>query len=348
MGEQTTMPLTRLKLSRFTAFDEIDIDLATGINVFIGANGTGKTHLLKIAYAACDITKSKTDFADKLVRVFLPSGRAIGRLVKRQQGSARGSADVWRGGKKLRVSFSNHAQTTKSATVTGGTEWSREPLESVFIPVKEMLSNGPGFRSLYAQREVHFEEIYADILDRAYRPALRGPMDADRKRVLSTLQKAVDGKVTVKDEEFFLKNRAGNLEFTLLAEGMRKLGLLWLLVQNGTLLRGSVLFWDEPETNLNPKLFPVLMDILLQLQRLGVQVFLATHDYAILKELELGVEADDTVRFHALYSEPTTGSLRCESKGTAFELEHSAIAEAYSSLYDRTLSRSLRPARHPK
>ena len=31
-----------------------------------------------------------------------------------------------------------------------------------------MLSNAPGFRSLYATREVHFDEVYADILDRAY------------------------------------------------------------------------------------------------------------------------------------------------------------------------------------
>ena len=45
------------------------------------------------------------------------------------------------------------------------------------------------------------------------------------------------------------------LEFTLLAEGMRKLGLIWLLIQNGTLGNSSVLFWDEPETNLNPKLY---------------------------------------------------------------------------------------------
>ena len=45
------------------------------------------------------------------------------------------------------------------------------------------------------------------------------------------------------------------IEFTLLAEGLRKLGLLWLLIRNGSLKPGAVLFWDEPETNLNPKLY---------------------------------------------------------------------------------------------
>lgn len=335
------MTLTRIKLEQFTGFADLDLDLSPGINVFIGANGTGKTHFLKVAYAACDITKTKLNFAEKLVRVFLPSGRSLGRLVKRQQGSVRGQIAVWRDKNELRASFSNHTKSASSATITGAEAWSSVAVESVFIPVKEMLSNGPGFRSLYSQREVHFEEIYADILDRAYRPPLRGPADSKRKRILGILQKAVEGKVTVKDEEFFLKNKRGNLEFTLLAEGMRKLGLLWLLVQNGTLLQGSVLFWDEPETNLNPKLFAVLMDILLQLQRLGVQVFLATHDYAILKEIELGKRDDDAVQFHALYRDTTDGELRCETADLPFELEHSAIAEAFSSLYDREIRRSL-------
>ena len=50
------------------------------------------------------------------------------------------------------------------------------------------------------------------------------------------------------------------------------------MIRNGTLQPDSVFFWDEPETNLNPRLFGVVIDVLLELQRAGVQVFLATHD----------------------------------------------------------------------
>ena len=46
--------------------------------------------------------------------------------------------------------------------------------------------------------------------------------------------------MTVAGEEFFLKNDDGDMEFTLLAEGLRKLGLLELLVRNGTLPNGSI------------------------------------------------------------------------------------------------------------
>ncbi len=166
-------------------------------------------------------------------------------------------------------------------------------------------------------------------------------MESRRKRVLKALQAAVEGKVTVRNEEFFLRDRHGNLEFTLLAEGMRKLGLLWLLVRNGTLLNGSVLFWDEPETNLNPRVFGVVIDILLQLQRMGVQVLVATHDYAILKELELLMRTDDHVRFCTLYRDEADGELACEAARFPFELDHSPIAEAFTSLYDRAVEHSL-------
>ena len=333
------MAISRLKFERFTAFRQLDFLPSPGINVIVGANGTGKTHLMKVAYAACDVSKTRAPFAQKLVRLFLPSGRSLGRLVRRQQGSSRCSVAVYRDEMKLRASFSNHATVLDSATITGAVAWASNPIRSVYIPVKEMLANSPGFRSLYSQREVHFEEIYSDILDRAHLPLPRGAPGPERRRLLSALQKTIAGKVTVKDEEFFLRNRQGNLEFTLLAEGMRKLGLLWLLIQNGTLLQGSVLFWDEPETNLNPKLFGPLVDILIQLQRLGIQVFIATHDYAILKELDLRRTDQDSIRFHSLYHEQ--GEICCRAAATYLDIHPNTIAEAFTDLYNREVRISL-------
>lgn len=334
------MSLTKLRLERFTAFDNLILALSPGINVFLGKNGTGKTHLMKVAYAACDITKSKIGFPEKLNRVFLPSGRSIGRLVKRFRTSVKGSVEVQRANVKIRASFSNHTEKPESASVAGLSEWMAQPLESVYIPVKEMLSNGPGFRSLYAQREIHFEEVYSDILDRAYRPPLRGPADQARKTLLRSLEKAIDGKVVVNNEEFFLKNKQGNLEFTLLAEGIRKLGLLWVLIQNGTLLDGSVLFWDEPETNLNPKMFGALIQIILDLQRAGVQIFLATHDYVILKELDLRKKDTDNIIYHSLFHD-NMGTLQCRQANRYLDVDPNAIAQTFSDLYDREVKRSL-------
>ena len=74
------MSLSAIHMERFTAFHKLRVNFSPGLNVFVGGNGTGKTHLMKVAYSACDITKSDMGFAEKLIRVFLPSDRALGRL----------------------------------------------------------------------------------------------------------------------------------------------------------------------------------------------------------------------------------------------------------------------------
>ena len=84
--------VTRIKLDQFTAFDSLDLRPSSGINALVGANGTGKTHIMKVAYAACEATKDHVHFAEKLTRVFMPAEGHIGRLVKRKRG--RGSALV--------------------------------------------------------------------------------------------------------------------------------------------------------------------------------------------------------------------------------------------------------------
>lgn len=297
-----------IKLEQFTAFERLSLRFSPGINVFIGENGCGKTHLLKLIYAACDVSKNQKSLAEKVYRVFLPSEGRIGRLVKRKSTSSTGSFELTRQVEglprplSLRLSLSNHTKDPANATISGAyKQWQEHPVESVYIPVKDMMANAPGFRSLYSLRNIHFEEVYADIIDRAFLGSLKGPTDAQRKRLLEILQQSMEGKVISKKEEFFLKNSHGELEFTLLAEGIRKLGLLWVLIQNGTLLNGSVLLWDEPETNLNPKLMRTVVQILIELQRMGVQVFITTHNFNLLKEFDLQCQPQDRILFHSLY-----------------------------------------------
>ncbi len=338
--------IKKVRFENFTAFEKLDIDCSSGINVIVGANGTGKTHILKTIYAACDVSKTKRSFAEKITKVFLPSNEQIGRLVKRSAISSSGFAEVIRSSfneeLKLRVSFSNHTKNSDKAKITGSPKkWTEAAVESVYIPVKEMLSNAPGFRSLYSTRQISFEEVYADIVDRALLPYLKGPTDNQRKKILTILQKEMDGKVTVKNEEFFLRTKQGMLEFTLLAEGLRKLALIWVLIQNGILLNGSVLCWDEPEANLNPKLMKTVAGILLELQRIGVQVFISTHDYVLLKEFDLLAKESDKIVFHSLYRDPTSGMLRAKTASNYLEIHPNAIADTFADLYDRDIQRTL-------
>ncbi len=74
--------LVKLILNRFTSFSETMLDFGSSLNVLVGENGFGKTHVLKAAYTVCAVsneagkkdnglTKSylQTRIADKLVSV---------------------------------------------------------------------------------------------------------------------------------------------------------------------------------------------------------------------------------------------------------------------------------------
>lgn len=331
------MAITRIRLEHFTAFDRLKLRPSRGVNVFVGANGTGKTHLLKVAYAACEAARKNVGFADKLTRVFLPGEGKIGRLAQRRRGGNTALVEVQVGHSKIRTEFSN--RTRKSHDAKDAPKGVAD-VSSVYIPVKEMLANAPGFRSLYAERAIHFEEVYSDLLDRAYLPLRRGAPDGERARLLGRLRREVGGSVLVKDEEFYWNGRQGKLEFSLLAEGLRKLGLLWLLIQNGVLLDGAVLFWDEPEANLNPKLLAPLVGVLLDLQRLGVQVFIATHDYVLLKQFDLQHKNKDRIRYHALHR-GVDGRLACNSTDAYLDIHPNTIDEAFGAIYDLEVKRGL-------
>ena len=102
-----------------------------------------------------------------------------------------------------------------------------------------------------------------------------------------------------------------------------------------------MLFWDEPETNLNPSLMGTIVEILLELQRLGVQVFLATHDYVILKEFNLQSQDTDQVRYHALYRDQETEDIACTTTEDYLAIDPNTITDTFADLYDRDVERAL-------
>lgn len=336
--------LTKIDLENFTAFGKASLELSPGVNVLVGANGSGKTHLLKVAYAACAITSGEDrerSLGQKLRGVFAPFEGRLGRLSRRATTSITTKIAVARaGGQKLSASFSNHTKEPEKVKVTGTSAWTKDPLDAAYIPVKEMLAHAPGFLASVSKRELAFEEVYSDIVKRAYLSILKGPTDKARGRVLAAIQKAIDGKVVVKGEHFFLKNAQGELEFSLLAEGVRKLALIWILIQNGMLLSGTVLFWDEPEANLNPLLMGEVVEVILELQRLGVQVVLTTHNYVLLKEFDLRARKGDMIRYFSLYREKD-GAAQVKPSESYLGIDPNAIASTFSDMYNRDMKRAL-------
>lgn len=75
-----------IRIERFMAFDDIDLKLSEGINVLIGANGTGKTHLMKLLFGAMQQAdrRGEKSMNPTLQGLFLSD--SIGCLVKRSTG----------------------------------------------------------------------------------------------------------------------------------------------------------------------------------------------------------------------------------------------------------------------
>ena len=73
----------------------------------------------------------------------------------------------------------------------------------------------------------------------------------------------------------------------MMSEGLRKIGSILRLLQNGEIGAGGVLLWDEPEANLNPSVAVIVAEMLMKLASAGVQVIVATHDYFVSETLGL-------------------------------------------------------------
>ncbi|MDR3101662.1 MAG: AAA family ATPase [Methanocalculaceae archaeon] len=65
------LAIKTISIQDFTIFKEMHMEFFDGINIFIGDNGTGKPHFLKILYAFCE---SETDdkFEKKLNKCLIP------------------------------------------------------------------------------------------------------------------------------------------------------------------------------------------------------------------------------------------------------------------------------------
>ena len=308
--------IEHLELKNFAAFKSLSIDFSPGINVIIGENSTGKTHLLKAVYGLCagaPLYKKKPDTSDdeleaalttKLLRLFLPLDDKLGKMHHQGATEQASLSARFSQNQKIAVTF---FKNSKALAVQNRGNYQQYQDEAVFIPTKEVLSFMKGFNSLYEMYELSFDQTYQDICFLLDLPAVRKDTLHEKSEWAMKEIKGIcggrfvfygGGKVTFKTE---------NAEYSAnsMAEGFRKAGMLSRLLETGAIKPGvsGPLLWDEPETNLNPKLMKLLVQIMLELSRNGQQIILATHDYTLLKWLDLLMDKGqgDHIRFHTLY-----------------------------------------------
>ena len=289
------MSVREIRVNNYSVFDDIKIDTAAAVNVIVGQNGTGKTHLLKYIYVASKVDKSTLDID------FL-----------RQYG----------------VPFDRSDYPVQGYLVTDKEESS---LDALYIPVKDMLTHAKGLLSMAEKyRDFPFDRTLTDIIKRANQWTVKEPTLL-AKAILPYLERMMDGQVVVQDEEFYIRKHDERMvSFAVEAEGLKKIGLLWQLLMTENIHEDMVLLWDEPEANLNPEFFPDLVECLLELSRHNIQIFVSTHNYIFAKYFDVRRRQEDKIFFHALY--PGENGVHCETKNTFAELEHNAIADTFNAL----------------
>lgn len=289
--------LKSAKFKNFTTLPNDEFKFAKHLNVIVGENGLGKSHALKAIYALLkvqssknvELTKSSLEkaYAEKLVAVMRPE--SLGRLVKRKQGRDRCELTLNMHETKQCTTIA-FASSAKSLVEVTRAPSEALPLSPVYLPTRELATLAPWFVPFYDNYHLEFEETWRDTVSLLGAPSVKGPRENAVAQLLAPLEVAMNGRVIVdnKTGRFYLAVQGGGqMEMPLVAEGVRKLVMLARLISTGVLLEQGYLFWDEPETNLNPKLIRTVAASIVHLARHGIQVFIATHSLFLMRELEI-------------------------------------------------------------
>ncbi|MCY1066687.1 AAA family ATPase [Nannocystis sp. RBIL2] len=340
------MPIARLQLTDFTVFKQASFEFCPGINVLMGENGTGKSHVLKAMYVALRGAAEVAEFKKtaptseirpearyfiKIATVFRPDSHELHRLIRR-------SEKFWAlqllavGGEGLEMRCKQRGADYLSVVS------SLRSQPTLFVPPREVLAMYKGFVAAYESRELDFDETHYDICKALGAAPLRGARAEAVRDLLAPLEKILGGKVLLKGDRFYVQQGDAETEAHLLAEGLRKIAGLAYLVANGSLTRDTVLFWDEPEASLNPRLVVQVVEFVRALARAGVQVFLASHDFLLLHRLsqpaEHALESAVPIRFFSLYRPKSAAAVEVETGATLADIEHNAILDEFASYYD--------------
>jgi len=366
------MAINRVEIKDFLVFKgEFVADFCPGVNVLVGGNGTGKTTLLRAMYCL-----SGSGSIGLLEPYFLKAGKIPGLIfgqfpyeyLKMQAttdgaearicirflrtsglGEDEGGGDtIFENGRFVLYHPDKYIDdfTGAKSTIYGigqsellFTSANYKTISAVYIPEKDMLSHSFGFLALKHERPtIPFDDTLTDIIAKAQ---LYPKKEMFNNPLCAKIRTIIGGEVAYDNDIFSIvrDNDRTRIPFSMEASGYKKFGLLWKLIRNGLLESGSILFWDEPENSLNPELIPVLVDILLELSRTGIQVFIATHSEILASYFAVNREKGDGVMFYALYKK--NGQIKAD-RGERFDLlvPNSLMSESVR-LYEKQIERGL-------
>ena len=281
-----------IDISSFGPINHLECDNLGQINLFIGHNGSGKTFLLKALYASLKTIEAykrgkehrseKEILADKLYWTFQTP--TLGELVKKGDNLLHFSL---KSDKDEQFAFSFGNSTTRNISTIENT-FSPKSNNTIFLPAKEILS----IRDIILEARENFtafgfDDAYYDLA-KALRPTTKGrnvKSFADARRKLGD---AIGGRIGYDEKQkswFFYGENNKKFDLSITSEGIKKISILDALLGNHYLAKGSIVIIDEVEANLHPEMITRFMGIVYQLAKGGLQFFITSHSYFVIKKL---------------------------------------------------------------
>lgn len=286
-----------LKLKNCGAVPPLDISNMNNLNLIIGENGTGKTFVLKAMYTAIrsaenykrgnDIRTFDDILIDRLRWTY--QVEKINEIVNRNSESPL-EFDMLVDDKTIQFSVTKKTTVKFSSLKYTGDECKGN---SVFIPSKEIISLiNVILKSRDFDKSFGYDDTYYEL---AKALSITSSDNGQKyKDVCAKIAKIMGGKVEFDSKTkswLFIKNgkkKGTKLSINITSEGIKKLAIISRLLEGGYIDENSIIFIDEIESSLHPKAISDLLDIIEFLAYdLGLQVFITSHSYFVIKKLHL-------------------------------------------------------------
>jgi len=301
------LDISKLKISNLLNFNDINIDFAKGINLFIGENNVGKTGLLKFLYANIksyeEYNKLKNSPSERSFKELLSiklqntfqSDDKIGSIVCKSNNKDLNSDLTVNNYDRIQFSFK---KTTKfEVSNLEFPEISKKSLLSkrfntVFIPAKEVLSISKIIELAKDRYSMPgFDDTYNDLIDDIEPHFVKRHETKNLENISNKFKNnIIDGEIEYdfdKSKYYYQGTDGYKYDLTMTAEGVKQLGIIPLLIKTGKIKKGTILFLDEPDNNLNPVAIRKFVYALFDLASAGVQIFITTHSHLFSQYISL-------------------------------------------------------------
>lgn len=287
------------EIKNYRQFESAKFENFSNINLFIGENDTGKTTILKFLYANCSELKEIVDNGEKNISVYSSLNKIQNIDIMDILSGNNDNIDFNFPNKIIKLGLKSYYMhyfecsicNSKNEIITSKENVNdfKYDYKALFIPAKEILSIMNSIAYLRSKGINDFDDSYNDIVFEIL--AEKSINEANFLEVFKNKSKYdfYDGKIKMLNngnkKVVYYRNDGEVYDINFVAEGIKKLGIFPILHNTGNLTKKTVLFIDEPENSLHPKLVREFMRFLVDISKDEVQIFMASHNSFVLNQL---------------------------------------------------------------